>query len=55
MVAVMLVESRRGVGVEFDDPSVAHNRADLARRYPAWLWKVCLIEGTGTCETHWPH
>lgn len=34
VVAVMLVESRRGVGVEFDDPSVAHNRADLARRYP---------------------
>jgi dethiobiotin synthetase len=34
VAAVMLVESRRGAGVEFDDPSVAHNRVDLARRFP---------------------
>jgi dethiobiotin synthetase len=34
VAAILLVETRRGAGIEFDDPSVAHNRTDLAGRFP---------------------
>lgn len=34
VAAILLVETRGGAGGEFDDPSVAHNREDLARRFP---------------------